>query len=77
MIYSEIRKKYISGIDIMQDNKIKNNCALTISFCDKDENIWNIAKKYNTTVDAIREENGLASDVLENNRMLMIPSHNC
>lgn len=77
MIYSEIRKKYISGIDIMQDNKIKNNCALTISFCDKDENIWNIAKKYNTTVDAIKEENGLASDVLENNRMLMIPSHNC
>lgn len=77
MIYSEIRKKFISVIDIMSENKIKNRCALTISFCDKDENIWNIARKYNTTVEAIKEENGLNCDTLENNCMLMIPSQNC
>lgn len=74
IIYSETAKKHLSGIEIVTENKIKNNCALTISFCDKDENIWNIAKKYNSTVDIIKEENGLNSDLLENKCMLIIPS---
>ena len=33
----------------------------------------NIAEKYNTTVDAIMNENGIISDVTENDGMMLIP----
>lgn len=69
-------KKYISSIELLNENKKKDNCALTICFCDKGENLWNIARKYNTTVEAVRAENDIECDVVEENCMLLIPSDN-
>lgn len=55
-------------------NSLNSPCALTIYFCDENESIWDIAKKYNTTVAAIMDENELDCEVIERPRMLMIPS---
>ncbi len=55
-------------------NSLNSPCALTVYFCDENESVWDIAKKYNTTVAAIMEENELDCDIIECPRMLMIPS---
>lgn len=47
--------------------------ALTIYFCDKNESVWDIAKKYNTTVEAIISENELDCEIIDKPCMLMIP----
>ena len=47
--------------------------ALTIFFARKGESLWEIARQYSTSMEAIMEENGLGEDVLTDNRMLMIP----
>lgn len=74
IILSCSMKKYVSDIVLSSDNNIKNeNCALTIYFCDKNEALWDIARKYNTTVDAIKAENEIESDTVENKCMLLIP----
>lgn len=74
MILTCITKKYISSIELLNENKKNDKCALTICFCDKGENLWNIARKYNTTVEAVKEENELLSDIIEENCMLLIPA---
>ena len=62
--------------DIMVDESRPNperNAALTIFFGRKGESVWNIARQYSTSMEAVMEENALADEILEENRMLMIP----
>lgn len=66
--------KVIVSIQPDEDNPKKNPAAaLTIYFCDVGENVWNIARKYNTTVSAIMAENELAEETVAEKRMLLIP----
>ena len=51
-------------------------CAITVYFSDSGERLWDIAKKYNTSEDAVRRRNSLKGDVLENETMLIIPQVN-
>lgn len=48
--------------------------ALTIYFADAGESVWEIARRYSTTVEAVKAENGLKSDVLDGDCKLLIPS---
>ena len=67
--------KYINEIELIENNDDeKDSCALTIYFCEKNERVWNIAKKYRTTVDAIMAENSLDSDIITDKKTLLIPS---
>lgn len=47
--------------------------ALIIYYAEKGESIWRIARKYNTTVSAIMEENELKDDTMDSTRMILIP----
>lgn len=53
--------------------KDRKYSALTIYFCDDGELIWEIARKYNTTVDAIKIENELDENIIKEKSMLLIP----
>ncbi len=53
--------------------KTKKYSALTIYFCDDGELVWNIARKYNTTVEAIKLENELNENMIKEKMMLLIP----
>ena len=73
-VFSCKTKKFISEIEILSEHPENNRpCALTIYFCNSGESVWNIAKHYATTADAIMLENSLESDAVEKGRMLMIP----
>jgi len=54
--------------------KKSRKSSLTIYFCSGGENLWDIARRYNTTVEEIMEENELSVDYLENKTTLMIPT---
>lgn len=74
LVFSCAVKKYISSIEIDEtSSKREKSCALTIYFCDKGENLWSIARRYNTTVEAIKLENNFDCDTVEAGGMILIP----
>lgn len=74
-VLSSKNVEYISEFEIEEtQEKNKDNCALTIYFCNAGESIWEIAKRYNTTPQAIKEENSIEDEVFNASTMLLIPS---
>ncbi len=54
---------------------IKNQNAITVYFPQSEnESLWNIARRYNTTVTAIAEENCLEGDTTDKLKILFIPA---
>lgn len=47
--------------------------ALTLYYAQKGEKLWDIAKRYNTRLKLLTEENSIDTEVLENPAMLLIP----
>lgn len=54
-----------------KSGKIKG--AMTIYYADAGENIWSIAKRYNTSLSAVMEENGLEEEILPEKQIVLIP----
>lgn len=54
----------------------QNGYALKLCYCSSNEDIWEIAKKYSTSIKAIMEENELSDDKSDNCGMLLIPLMN-
>lgn len=50
-----------------------NNCAVKLYFADCGETVWDIAKRYRSSVDAIIDENDIDSETISDNCMLIIP----
>lgn len=65
--------RVLKDIKILAQKKNDDIAALTLYFGSKDENLWDIAKKYNTTKMAIQKENAIEGDVTENDGMILIP----
>lgn len=71
----ENQNKRVCSDIIIDEANVKNedSSALTVYFSSKGEKVWDIAKKYNTTIKAINEENSLDSSFVEEECMLIIP----
>lgn len=67
--------KVIESIFVDEDKKREkdNSSALVIYYADKDENTWDIARKYCSSQEMIHEENDLTSENIVEPRMLLIP----
>ena len=67
--------KILSDISF-DESRLKSrdgNYALKLYFADEGEDIWEIAKKYSTSVNAIMEENELENETLSQRGMILIP----
>ncbi len=54
--------------------KVRNDdVALKLYFADEGERVWDIAKRYNTSVRSIIEDNGLEGERIEKRGMVLIP----
>ena len=64
----------VTGISV-SDTPVKHRKAsVTVYFPDcENESLWNIARRYNTTVSAIAEENGLSGETTEKLGIVFIP----
>lgn len=47
--------------------------ALVVYFANRNEKLWDIAKKFRTSADLIKKENELSNDILETSQVLLIP----
>ena len=73
-IYSCESMRVISDIQVLKESdKTDDNTALTLYFANKNEELWDIAKRYNTTTEAIETENGIKGAFTEKEGMLLIP----
>lgn len=70
-MYKDGNVKVLSEIDA-EDEAI-DYPALTVYFGKKAESVWNIAKSFSSDIELILKENELSSDVLDNNKVLIIP----
>lgn len=69
--YMNATARVLSEIDA--DDEIISYPALTVYFGKKSESVWNIAKSFSSDIDLISRENDLSADVLESNKILIIP----
>lgn len=65
----------VAEISIMEDKPLKKDSdyALKLYYAEKDEKIWDIAKRYNSAVSAVTAENELEDEQLSEPCMLLIP----
>ena len=59
---------------MLSEKEKADMAALTVYFPSKGEKLWDIARRYSTTAQAIRAENSLEGDTAENAEMLLIPA---
>lgn len=63
--------------DIMVDDSVKKqrdgDYAVKLYYGSADEDVWDIAKRYSTSAQAVMEENELGSETLSDGGMLLIP----
>ena len=66
--------KAVKSVELFEDQPIvADDCALTLYFAKRDENLWNIAKAHNTRLNMLLSENALETLALDGPRMLLIP----
>ena len=73
MVYAVETERVLLSADV-GDAPSKPRAAMTIYFSDAGESVWDIARRYGTTVSAVQEENGLSEDTVPEKRMLVIPT---
>lgn len=68
-------KTIITDIKINTDSKklCNNSCALKLYYAEENEDIWDIAKKNSTSVQAILDENEMSAESFTEKGMLLIP----
>ena len=73
----EMPKRYSLANSRKAEVAVENTCSFfqisAVRFCSGGEKVWDIARKYNTTVEDIMSENELTSDEIGEKMMLMIP----
>ena len=72
-IYTAMSTEAVSLCSVNEERKIEHgNAAMTFYYAEKDEKIWDIAKKYYTSVEKVMEENGLSEEEISGKTMLII-----
>lgn len=74
LVFTRVTEQIVTDLRLNEENrKTKKTAALTIYFSQAGESVWDIARRYNTTVEAIMTENGLEGDVVSEKCKLLIP----
>ena len=73
-IFREQEKSVTTELSV-DKSKVKTlkTASLTVYFADSGESLWDIAERYNTTVDAIMRENHISDGTVAKNSRLLIP----
>ncbi|WP_343277405.1 LysM domain-containing protein, partial [Ligaoa zhengdingensis] len=61
------------AVDENKPRQQDGSAALTIYFAQPGENVWDIAKRYHTSMAAVMEENAIEKEQLRDRATLLIP----
>ena len=73
-VFGETEIDVVTEICEGNETQKRSNSAITVYFPRCEESLWDIAKRYNTTVNSIAIENNLEGDTTGDIKMLFIPS---
>ena len=73
-VFSESAVEAVTGITFCDAPVKRSKNAVTVYFPEKEENLWSIARRYNTTVKAIARENAIEGDSTGDLKILFIPA---
>ena len=73
-VYAVDTERVLLSASVDNSAQDRPRAAMTIYFSDAGESVWDIARRYGTTVSAVQEENGLTDDTVAEGRMLVIPT---
>lgn len=69
-----ISEKIVSSIEILKDSLKKSPPAMTVYYSEENENVWDIAKRYNTTSELICSENKISQSDKTHKGIIFIPA---
>lgn len=73
-VFSRKNVRALAKADIIfDDSPCGRSPSIIVYFCDGDESVWDIARKYSTTTELIKKENNLNSDTVVSKGALLIP----
>ena len=75
-IYDNIKRLVLTDLakDDSVEDKVSRASSIVLYFAEAGEAIWDIARRYNSSVKEIKELNMVADDVLKENRKFIIPT---
>jgi len=73
-VYATGASTVVNAVNANEEEVLPARSPLTIYFAAEGEPVWDIAKRYRTTMDSIRQENELTSENAMAGQMLLIPS---
>ncbi len=75
-VMQQVPHRLLTDIRIDREERlpVDEDYALRLYFGQPSESLWEIAKRYHTAPEAVREENALTDDVLQSAQMLLIPN---
>ncbi len=71
-VFSSGTAKVLTAADVSPKEN-KTGASMIIYFPDENESLWNIARRFNTTVDSIKEQNSVSGDNAKQGTPLLIP----
>lgn len=74
MVFEKVTVDAVTDITESEEKIERKTNAITVYFPDKEESLWSIARRYNTTVEAIAGENELEGETTENLKIIFIPA---
>lgn len=74
-VYSPVSYRVVTEVTADETKPLERDgaAALCIYYADAGENLWDIARSYRTSAEAIRQENGLSGESVENRGMILVP----
>ncbi|MDK2802331.1 MAG: DUF3794 domain-containing protein [Oscillospiraceae bacterium] len=74
-VYQSVIETCISNIEIDEEDKkdCNNKHSISIYYGEEGEDIWDIAKEYNTSIDSIIAENDIEQNIIKERKMILIP----
>ena len=72
LVFSSNKYTVIDNIEKSEDSSACFGSKFILYYADKGEDLWDIAKKYHTSVDIIKRDNTLDNSIITENKMLLI-----
>lgn len=73
-LYEEIPTKLVDSIDLDESRpkSAESRPAAVLYFAEQGEELWDIAREYNSSVEAIREDNDIDGETVSDSRLLIV-----
>lgn len=73
-LYENCPARLLTDLNLDTEKPVQSSgAAIRLLYANPGENLWDIAKRYRTSLPAIIEENGLEGETIESRQMLLIP----